>query len=189
MARGIRVIVDGVYNHAEADSPLAKISYEYWFYRENPDPANMQWGPKYNYDHYDSNLKLFPARKYVIESICSWLEHFHIDGIRFDATRALANFDVMREFTDAAFNKLGGSKPFFTVAEHIPEDPAIAGYPKGPMIAAWHETLANQLLRDGNAARIPGRAAKRSRCPREENKPGHQRLHQRKSRREFPWKS
>jgi 1,4-alpha-glucan branching enzyme len=144
-ARNMRVIVDGVYNHAEADAPLAKIDYEYWFYRNNPDPANMQWGPKYDYFHYDENLKIYPARKYVLDSIMYWVEHFHIDGIRFDATRALANFDILREFTDAAFNKIAKRKPFFTVAEHIPEDPAITGYPKGPMIAAWHERLANQL--------------------------------------------
>jgi len=143
--RGIRVIIDGVYNHAEADAPLAKIDYEYWFHRENPDPASMQWGPKFDYGHYDSNLKLYPARKYVIESIMFWVEHFHIDGIRFDATRALGDFNIMREFTEAAFNKVAKRKPFFTVAEHIPEDPAIVGYPKGPMVAAWHEALANQL--------------------------------------------
>jgi 1,4-alpha-glucan branching enzyme len=143
--RGIRVIIDGVYNHADADAPLAKIDYEYWFHRENPDPAYMQWGPKFNYGHYDSNLKLYPARKYVIESIMFWVEHFHIDGIRFDATRAISDFKIMREFTDAAFNKVAKRKPFFTVAEHIPEDPAITGYPKGPMIAAWHDALSNQL--------------------------------------------
>jgi 1,4-alpha-glucan branching enzyme len=143
--RGIRVIIDGVYNHADADAPLAKIDYEYWFHRENPDPAHMQWGPKFNYGHYDSNLKLYPARKYVIESIMFWVEHFHIDGIRFDATRAISDFKIMREFTDAAFNKVAKRKPFFTVAEHIPEDPAITGYPKGPMIAAWHDALSNQL--------------------------------------------
>jgi 1,4-alpha-glucan branching enzyme len=143
--RGIRVIVDGVYNHADADAPLAKIDYEYWFYRDNPDPPNLQWGPKYNYGYYDSNLKLYPARKYAVESILFWIEHFHIDGIRFDATRAIGDFNMMREFTDAAFNKVAKRKPFFTVAEHLPEDPAITGYPKGPMIAAWHEALANQL--------------------------------------------
>jgi 1,4-alpha-glucan branching enzyme len=142
--RGIRVIIDGVYNHADADAPLVKIDYEYWFYRENPDPPQMQWGPKFNYGHYDSNLKIFPARKYVIESINFWVEHFHIDGIRFDATRALGDFKIMREFTDAAF-KVAKLKPFFTVAEHIPEDPAITGYPKGPMVAAWHDALSNQL--------------------------------------------
>lgn len=90
--------------------------------------------------------QVFPARKYVIESIEYWMEHFHIDGIRFDATRAINDFDIMREFTDAAFKKLGGRKPFFTVAEHIPEDPAIVGYPdRGPMVATWHESCAKQL--------------------------------------------
>jgi 1,4-alpha-glucan branching enzyme len=145
-ARGIRVIIDGVYNHAEADAPLAKIDYEYWFYKENPDPECMQWGPKYNYAHFDENLKIFPARKYVIESIRFWMEHFHIDGIRFDATRAINDFNIMREFTDTAFNAIAGRKPFFTVAEHVPEDPAIVGYPDGgPMVATWHESFAKQL--------------------------------------------
>lgn len=143
--QGIRVIIDGVYNHADAGSPLAKIDYEFWFYRNNPDPPNMQWGPKFNYKQYDSQLKLFPARKYVIESIMYWVEHFHIDGIRFDATRAIADFNTMREFTVAAFNKVAKRKPFFTVAEHIPEDPAITGYPAGPMVAAWHDAFSNQL--------------------------------------------
>lgn len=144
-ARGMRVIMDGVYNHADADSPLAKINYEYWFYRENPDPECMQWGPKFDYTHFDEKLNLFPARRYVIESIEFWIEHFHLDGIRFDATRAINDFGIMREFTDAAFKKVDRRKPFFTVAEHIPEDPAICGYPKGPMVATWHESYAKQL--------------------------------------------
>src|SRR4051794_9652378 len=42
--RGIRVIMDGVYNHADKDSPLAQIDYDYWFYNPNPDPPEMQWG-------------------------------------------------------------------------------------------------------------------------------------------------
>jgi 1,4-alpha-glucan branching enzyme len=144
-ARAIRVIIDGVYNHADVGCPLANIDYEYWFYRENPDPPEMQWGPKFNYAYYDEKLKLFPARKYVLESIRDWVTHYHIDGIRFDATRAIKDFDVMREFTDMAFKMVDGRKPFFTVAEHIPEDPAICGYPSGPMVAAWHENFAKQL--------------------------------------------
>jgi 1,4-alpha-glucan branching enzyme len=143
--REMRVIADGVYNHAEADCPMARIDYEYWFYKENPDPENMRWGPKYNYGFFDEKLNTFPARKYVIESIRTWIERFHIDGIRFDATRAIANFDVMRELTDVAFKKIEGEKPFITIAEHVPEDPAVCGYPKGPMVAAWHDSFAKHL--------------------------------------------
>ena len=36
-ARGMRVVIDGVYNHADVDCPLAKIDYEYWFYHPNPN--------------------------------------------------------------------------------------------------------------------------------------------------------
>ena len=144
--RGMRVLVDGVYNHAESESPLTKIDYDYWFYNPNPDPDYLQWGPKYNYEKWDENLKLFPARKYVIESIQYWVREFHIDGIRFDATYAIRKFDVMREFSDAAFGQIDGRKPFITVAEHVPQDPAIVGYPqRGPMCAAWHAALAARL--------------------------------------------
>ncbi len=140
-ARGMRVIIDGVYNHADSESPLAKIAYGYWYYHPNPDPPEMQWGPKFNYQHYDANLKLFPARKYVIESIHFWVEKFHIDGVRFDATRAISNFDALRELTTAGFDQIGGRKPFLTVAEHVPEDPTITGFPDGPMVAAWRFSL------------------------------------------------
>ncbi len=144
-ARGIRVVIDGVYNHADSESPLTKIDYAYWYYRENPDPPELQWGPKFDYSKYDEKLKLFPARKYAYESIRDWVEHFHIDGFRFDATRAIGDFNVMHEMTDTAFKSVEGRKPFFTVAEHVAEDPAITGYPKGPMVAAWHFSLAAHL--------------------------------------------
>lgn len=144
--RGIRVIMDAVYNHADAGAPLTKIDYEYWFYRQNPDPPQLHWGPKFDFGKYDEHLKLFPARKYVIDSINFWVENFRIDGIRFDATLAIKDFKIMKEFTDAAFKKVDGRKPFITIAEHIPEDRAIVGYPRaGPMVAAWRDSFAKQL--------------------------------------------
>jgi len=145
-ARGIRVMIDGVYNHADPESPLTRIDYEYWFYKDNPDPPEMHWGPKFNYFFYDQERDTFPARKYVIDSIQFWVEKFHIDGIRFDATRAIAHFDVMRELADSAYGKVNGIKNFITVAEHIPEDPAITGRQRGaPVDAAWHDRLARHL--------------------------------------------
>jgi 1,4-alpha-glucan branching enzyme len=141
--RGMRVVIDGVYNHSDAESPLTKIDYTYWYYGENPDPPEFHWGPKFDYGHWDDKLKIFPARKYVIESIQFWVQVFHIDGIRFDATGAIKNFDVLRELANSAFDKIGGIKPFITIAEHIPEDPAVTGRPdRGPMNAAWHDNYA-----------------------------------------------
>jgi 1,4-alpha-glucan branching enzyme len=144
--RGIRVVMDGVYNHADKDAPLAQIDYDYWFYNPNPDPPEMQWGPKYNYLKYDEKHGVFPARKYVIDSIRRMVDWFHIDGIRFDATKAIGNFDVLRELAEAGLKKVEGMKPFINICEHIAEDPAVTGYPHaGPMHSAWHESLAKRL--------------------------------------------
>lgn len=145
-ARGMRVICDGVYNHAHKDHPFAHIDYEYWFHRKNPDPPEADWGPKFNYGQWDERHGVFPARKYVKEAIRHWIETYHIDGIRFDATRMIANFDMLREMSGIGTEAVGRLKHFITIAEHIPEDPAIVGYPeKGPMHAAWHDAMCKQL--------------------------------------------
>jgi 1,4-alpha-glucan branching enzyme len=144
--QGMRVIIDGVYNHADPEAPLAHINYGYWFYEKNPDPPEMDFGPKFNYENFDANLQIFPARKYVVDSIEFWVREFHIDGIRFDATAAIRNFDVLRELADAAEKMIGEVKPFITIAEHVPEDAAITGRPhRGPMHAAWHVSYSQQL--------------------------------------------
>ncbi|RPJ01109.1 MAG: hypothetical protein EHM39_03775, partial [Chloroflexi bacterium] len=84
-ARGIRVIHDAVYNHLEMEAPLTQIDYSYWFYEQNPDEEKLHWGPKFNYEHYDENLKTFPARDHVMGAMRMWNGNFHMDGIRFDA--------------------------------------------------------------------------------------------------------
>jgi 1,4-alpha-glucan branching enzyme len=145
--------MDGVYNHADMDAPLAKIDYQYWFHHPNPDPPEMDWGPKYDYCRFDEKLGIYPARKYVIESIERMVDWFHVDGIRFDATRAIRHFDVIRELAEAGLKKVEGVKPFITICEHIAEDPAVTGYPHvGPMHAAWHESLAKHLQATASGA-------------------------------------
>jgi len=141
--RGIRIIHDAVYNHMHSEAPLTRIDYSYWFYENNPDEASLQFGPKFNYEHFDENLQLFPARQHVMESMHFWTRQFHIDGIRFDCTRALKYFDLLQWFRDEIYKDVN-FKPFYTIAEHIPQDPAIAS-PTGPMDAAWYDGFYRQL--------------------------------------------
>jgi len=143
-ARGIRVIHDAVYNHMEMEAPLTKIDYGYWFYEENPDPEYLQFGPKLNFERWDENFDRYPARDHVLGALHQWLYLFHMDGLRFDCTRALKYFDLLKWLTSEA-KHLEGFKPFFTVAEHLPQDPAIAGA-DGPMDAAWHDTFYRQIV-------------------------------------------
>lgn len=142
-ARGIRVIHDSVYNHMEAEAPLTQIDFSYWFYEQNPDESSLQFGPKFNYEHYDENLKTFPARDHVRDAMLSWINIFHMDGIRFDCTRALKYYDLLGWLNQEAHNAQG-LKPFYTIAEHIPQDATIAG-PSGPMDAAWHDNFYRQI--------------------------------------------
>jgi 1,4-alpha-glucan branching enzyme len=142
-ARGIRVLYDAVYNHMDSESALTRIDYEYWFYKENPDDKDLQFGPKFNYEKYDENLKLHPAREHVINAMRFWIETYHIDGIRFDAARAIRLYDILDWFSEEA-KKHAGLKSFYTIAEYIPQNPTVAGFDK-PMDAAWHENLSKQL--------------------------------------------
>lgn len=142
-ARGIRVIHDAVYNHMEADAPLTQIDYDYWFYEHNPDEKSLDFGPKFDYEYYDANLDIWPAREYVINALRLWVEQFHIDGIRFDCTRAIRYFDLLEWFNNEAHSR-AGFKPFYTIAEHVPQDPAIASA-NGPVDAAWHDNFFRQM--------------------------------------------
>ena len=129
-ARGIRVIVDGVYNHASTDNALTQIDHDYWFRREGKDPE-QNWGPEFNYEFVDDRLGICPAREFILDSIRFWIYEYRIDGIRFDAARQIDNFDALREFVSHG-RKMAEMKPFFTVAEYIPPTPEVTG-PAGPV--------------------------------------------------------
>lgn len=154
-ARGIRVIHDAVYNHMETEAPLTKIDYSYWFYEQNPDDNALHFGPKFNYEHYDENLNLWPARDHVMNAMKMWIGVFHMDGIRFDCTRAIRYYELLNWFNDEAHNMLD-FKPFYTIAEHIPQDGSIADA-DGPVDAAWHDSFYRQLNATILGTRYEGR--------------------------------
>ncbi|HEY9822886.1 MAG TPA: alpha-amylase family glycosyl hydrolase, partial [Candidatus Sericytochromatia bacterium] len=140
-ARGIRVIMDGIYNHTDEECPLMLIDRNYWYYeyRHYPeDPANY-WGPEFNYDNYDETLDVKPAWKYVGDVVRYWVQEYHIDGIRFDAVRQLANFEFLDWLAKQA-KKNAALKPFYNIAEHIPDSSKVVS-PEGPLDACWHESF------------------------------------------------
>jgi len=142
-ARGIRVIMDGIYNHSEASSPLTQIDHDYWYHHAPRDPDN-NWGPEFNYEHYDENLDVYPARRFVGDVIRFWIQEYHIDGIRYDAARQIGNYDFMHWATHLS-KEAAGVKPFYNVAEHIPETNSIVGV-DGPMDACWHDSFYHAVL-------------------------------------------
>lgn len=109
--RGMRVLVDCIFNHSETEAPLTKINFDYWYSREPSDPDNS-WGPEFNYEKYDENLDLKPAWQFVGDIVRFWIEEYHIDGIRFDAAKQIDNFDFLCWITEQAREAVAG-KPFF----------------------------------------------------------------------------
>ncbi len=142
-ARSIRVILDGIYNHSEASSPLTQIDHDYWYHHDPRDPKNS-WGPEFNYEFYDETLDSYPARRFVGDNVRFWIQEYHIDGIRYDAARQIANFDFMRWIVQET-KRAASMKPFYNIAEHIPETSDIVG-PEGPMDGCWHESFYQCVL-------------------------------------------
>ncbi|MBW4468906.1 MAG: alpha amylase C-terminal domain-containing protein [Stenomitos rutilans HA7619-LM2] len=142
-ARGIRIIMDGIYNHSESSCPLTQIDHDYWYHHEPRDPDN-NWGPEFNYEHYDENLETYPARRFSGDAVRYWVEEYHIDGIRFDAARQIANYDFMHWVVQEA-KQAAGAKPFYAIAEHIPETPSITNV-DGPMDGCWHDSFYHCIL-------------------------------------------
>ncbi|ACC79043.1 alpha-amylase family glycosyl hydrolase [Nostoc punctiforme] len=144
--RGIRVFMDGIYNHTDEECPLILIDRNYWYYEHKhypEDPANY-WGPEFNYDFYDKNLNIQPAWEYIGDVVRFWIQEYHIDGIRFDAVRQLANFEFLNWLTKQAKNH-AAPKQFYNIAEHIPDTNTVVK-PDGPLDACWHESFRYFLV-------------------------------------------
>ncbi|WP_333217179.1 MULTISPECIES: alpha-amylase family glycosyl hydrolase [unclassified Microcoleus] len=139
--RGIRVILEGIYNHCDEECPLLLIDRNYWYYRDKnypQDPANY-WGSEFNYENFDPKLGIRPAWKFIGDVVNFWIQEYHIDGIRYDAVRQLNNRDFLHWITREA-KKTAGDKPFYNIAEHIPELPELVAA-DGPMDGCWHESF------------------------------------------------
>jgi maltooligosyltrehalose trehalohydrolase len=78
---GLAVILDVVYNHLGPDGNyLTKFSEEYFSNRHV-----TEWGDALNFDGSNAG----PVRELFIHNAAYWIEEFHFDGLRLDATQAM----------------------------------------------------------------------------------------------------
>jgi cyclomaltodextrinase / maltogenic alpha-amylase / neopullulanase len=107
--RGIRLVLDGVFNHTGPDCPAfrdvlargAASEFRDWYHLDFTRPS-----PRGDPFHYDSwrghlslprlNLRNRTVRDYLFAAVSSWIERFDIDGLRLDAADSL-DFDFQRE--------------------------------------------------------------------------------------------
>ena len=108
-ARGLAVILDVVYNHLGPDGCyLTKFSPHYF-----TDRYENEWGEAINFDGEESH----GVREFFAENAAYWIDEFHFDGLRVDATQSIhdrSGKHILREIRDRA--------PGLIVAENEPQD-------------------------------------------------------------------
>ena len=87
-ALGLGVILDVVYNHFGPDGNYLGAFSDNYLQRDREN----EWGDTINFDGKDSA----PVREFFITNGRYWIEEFHFDGFRFDATQSI--FDNSDEY-------------------------------------------------------------------------------------------
>lgn len=125
-ALGLGVILDVVYNHLGPDGNyMAEFSPDYF-----TDKYTNDWGRAINFEGPAE------ARALFVQNARYWIEEFHFDGLRLDATQDIKDASprhVIAEIVEAA-RTAAGAVPIYIVAENEPQhtniarDPARGGY-------------------------------------------------------------
>jgi maltooligosyltrehalose trehalohydrolase len=80
-ALGLGVLLDVVYNHLGPDGNYLGQYARAYVTERHATP----WGPAVNYDGPDAG----PVRELVLANAAYWIEEFHLDGLRLDATHTI----------------------------------------------------------------------------------------------------
>ena len=122
--RGLRVILDVVYNHLGPDGNVLGCYGPYF-----TDKHATPWGPAINYCEADSD----EVRRYVLDNATMWLRDYRFDGLRLDAVHAIVDTSATHilEELAAEVDKLAErlQRPLTLIAESDQNDPRIVGEP------------------------------------------------------------
>jgi maltooligosyltrehalose trehalohydrolase len=121
---GIGVILDVVYNHIGPDGNyLKRFSDDYFTHLHETD-----WGEAINY--YGPHCG--PVREFFIHNAGYWIDEFHLDGLRLDATQNI--YDESADHVIAALTRHARSKAkgrsIVIVAENEPQEAKLVRPPE-----------------------------------------------------------
>jgi maltooligosyltrehalose trehalohydrolase len=114
------VVLDVVYNHQGPDgSCLTRFSRDYF-----TDRYRTEWGSAFNFDGEHSE----PVREFILANAAYWIDEFHLDGLRLDATQSI--YDSSAEHITAAVTRQvrrsARGRSTIVVAENEPQDTRLA---------------------------------------------------------------
>jgi maltooligosyltrehalose trehalohydrolase len=135
-AVGIGVLLDVVYNHLGPDGNyLAAFAPEYF-----TDRYANEWGQAVNFDGRDAE----PVREFFTANAAYWIDEFHMDGLRLDATQQMFDASPRHVLVDIVRHARAAARgrSILLVAENEPQDarlaraPAAGGY---GLDALWND--------------------------------------------------
>jgi maltooligosyltrehalose trehalohydrolase len=140
---GLGVILDVVYNHVGPDGNyLGEYSESYFSEKHKTD-----WGPAINFDGENSG----PVRDFFVSNAGYWIDEFHLDGLRLDATQNI--HDDSREHVLAVIarrvREAAGGRATFLAAENESQQAQLARAPEEGgygLDALWNDDLHHTAL-------------------------------------------
>lgn len=141
----IAVILDVVYNHLGPDGNFLQAFSASYF----TDRYQTDWGAAINYDGSDAG----PVREFFLANAAYWIDEFHLDGLRIDATQNIYDASpterhILTEI-GRAVRKAAGDRTTLLIAENEPQDPALCrpadegGY---GLDAAWNDDYHHSAM-------------------------------------------
>jgi maltooligosyltrehalose trehalohydrolase len=140
---GLGVILDVVYNHLGPDGNyLPQFSPCYF-----SDGAHTDWGAAINFDGPDCG----PVREFFVSNAGYWIDEFHLDGLRLDATQDIHDSSephILREIAGQVQQK-AAPRQAFIVAENEPQEvkliqsPGEGGY---GLDALWNDDFHHSAM-------------------------------------------
>ena len=119
---GLGVILDVVYNHFGPDGNYLGQFSPYYVSEEA-----TEWGRALNFDGEQSA----PVREFILTNARYWIEEFHLDGLRLDATQQIFDSSVPHILTEIgiAVRSAAGDRDAIVVAENEPQHPSLVRAP------------------------------------------------------------
>jgi maltooligosyltrehalose trehalohydrolase len=134
---GVGVILDVVYNHVGPDGNyLAEFSPDYFSSKYQND-----WGQALNFEGPEA------ARAFFVDNAGYWIEEFHFDGLRLDATQDIQDSSsehVIRSLVRRAREAAGG-RSIYIVAENEPQNTELLGAGYG-VDALWNDDYHHSAI-------------------------------------------
>jgi maltooligosyltrehalose trehalohydrolase len=140
---GIAVILDVVYNHIGPDGNYLTAFAAAYF----TDRYQNEWGAPLNFDGPDSG----PVREFFIENAGYWIDEFHFDGLRLDATQQI--FDTSAEHVVAAIGqrvreKAPGRTTFITTENEVQDARLVRPLSRGgyALDSIWNDDFHHSAM-------------------------------------------